>query len=131
MKQILSIAIIKYLLVGLGGYLVYLLLLIGIVEVLDLDPVLASFISFIPVLIISYILNRNWIFYSEHNYRSTFSRYLVVVCIGMTLNVSIMYIMTYWVGWWYLYSQILVALVVPVNNYSLNYLWVFKDKNLT
>ena len=101
------------------------------VEGLDLDPVLASFLSFIPVLIISYIFSRNWVFYSKHNHRSTFTRYLVVVGIGMMLNVTIMYIMTHWFDWWYLYSQILVALVVPVNNYSLNLLWVFKDKNLT
>ena len=126
----LSISIIKYFLVGLGGYLVYLLLLIGMVEGLDLNPVLASFLSFIPVLIISYTLSRNWIFYSGRNHRATFSRYLVVIGIGMTLNVTIMYITTHWLGWWYMYSQILVALVVPINNYSLNYLWVFKEKNL-
>ena len=126
----LSISIIKYFVVGLGSYLIYLLLLIGMVEGLSLDPVLASFLSFIPVLIISYILSRNWIFYSERNHRSTFSRYLVVVGISMTLNVTIMYITIHWLDWWYIYSQILVAMVVPINSYSLNYLWVFKEKKL-
>ena len=131
MNNISSIAILKYFIVGLGGYLIYLLLLIGMVEGFDINPVPASFCSFIPVLIISYTLSRNWIFYSEHNYRSTFGKYIVVVGIGMTLNVMIMYITTNWLNWWYLYSQIFVVIVVPLNNYFLNYLWVFKKKNLT
>ena len=126
----LSISIIKYCLVGLGGYLVYLLLMIGMVEVLNLDPVLASFLSFIPSLIISYTLSRNWVFSSSRNHRAALSRYLVVIGISLILNVTIMYITTHWLDWWYIYSQILVVVVVPINNYSLNYLWVFKEKNL-
>ena len=121
-----SISVIKYILIGLGCYFVYLLLLIGMVEGLNLDPVLASFLSFIPVLIISYILTRNWVFYSGRNHRAALSRYLVVVGIGLILNVVIMHITTHWLDWWYIYSQILVVVVVPINNYVFNYLWVFK-----
>ena len=123
----LSISIIKYCLVGLGGYLVYLLLMIGMVEVLNLDPVLASFLSFIPSLIISYTLSRNWVFSSSRNHRAAVSRYLVVIGISLILNVTIMYITIHWLGWWYIYSQILVVVVVPINNYVFNYLWVFKE----
>ena len=122
----LSNAIVKYILVGLGGYLVYLVLLIGMVEGLDLDPVLATFLSLIPVVIISYTLNRNWVYQSKINHRTSFSRYIIIITIAQMLNLLIMYITTHWFDWWYLYSQILVVLVVTLNNFLFNHLWTFK-----
>ena len=128
LKKRTTLYVIKYFLVGLSGYLLYLTLLIVMVEIFKLDPVLASFLSFIPNFIYSYLLSRNWVFNSKHKHFVTLSKYLVVLIIGLILNVMIMYITINWFGWWYIYSQLLVIVVVPTNNYIFNYLWVFKKK---
>ena len=126
-----SISIIKYFVVGLSGYLIYLALLIGMVEVVKIDPVLASALSFIANLIFTYILSRNWVFNSKHNHLTTFSKYILLMGFSLILNIAIMYISVYWLGWWYLYSQLLVIVVIPIHNYLFNYFWVFNKKNAT
>lgn len=120
-------SIIQYGVVGVGGYLVYLLLLIGMVEKLRFDPVLASFLSFIPVLIISYLLSHRWVFRSNRDHRTAFIRYLVVTGVGLFLNLSIMYVTTHLFNWWYIHSQIAIFVSVAANNYLLNNYWTFKN----
>ncbi len=122
------ISIFKYGLVGVGGYIIYLLLLVGMVEGLDLDPVLASFVSFFPVLIFSYVLSYKWVFNSNDDHKTTFARYLFVILIGLTWNLLIMHVTINWFNWWYIYSQALVVIVVPTSNYLLNYFWAFNEK---
>ncbi len=118
-------SIIQYGLVGAGGYLVYLLLLACMVEKLAFDPVLASFLSFIPVFIPSYLLSHRWIFRSKNDHRTACLRYMVVTGIGLFLNLSIMYVTTHILGWWYMYGQIAMFIIVASNNYLLNNYWTF------
>lgn len=119
---------IKYTFIGFSGYIVYLLLLVGMVEGLGANPVLASFLSFIPVLIFSYLLSYKWVFNSIDSHKTTFLRYLFVVVIGLMWNLLIMYITINWLNWWYIYSQALVVIVVPVSNYLLNHFWTFQKQ---
>ena len=126
--QVLSKSFLKYTLVGVGGYFIYLLLLVGMVEGLGSNPVIASFLSFIPVLILSYVLSYKWVFNSNDSHKNTFTRYLFVIVIGLMWNVIIMYSTVYWLNWWYIYSQALVVLVVPVSNFLLNHFWTFNKK---
>jgi len=119
---------IKYVLIGLSGYAVYLILLVGMVEILSVNPVLASLISFIPILILSYILSYRWVFESNNNHKTTFLRYLLVVGIGLLWNFVIMYVTVNWLNWWYIYSQAFVVIVVPTSNYLLNHFWTFKKQ---
>ncbi len=98
------------------------------VEGLDLDPVLASFVGFFPVLIFSYVLSYKWVFNSNDDHKTTFARYLFVIVIGLTWNLLIMHVTINWFNWWYIYSQALVVIVVPTSNYLLNYFWAFNEK---
>ena len=118
-------SIFQYGVVGVGGYVFHLLLLTVMVEFFAVDPVLASIVSFIPVLIISYRLSHSWVFCSDRDHRTTFKRYLVVTGIGFMLNTLIMYTTIHWLDWWYIYSQGVVFVTVATNNYLLNYYWTF------
>ncbi|MDA7441063.1 GtrA family protein [Candidatus Pseudothioglobus singularis] len=119
---------IKYVFIGVSGYVVYLILLVGMVEILSVDPVLASLLSFTPILILSYILSYKWVFESNNNHKTTFLRYLLVVGVGLVWNFLIMYLTINWLNWWYVYSQALVVVVVPTSNYLLNHFWTFKKQ---
>ncbi len=120
-----SKSIIQYGVVGVGGYLVYLLLLAGMVEKLRFDPVLASFLSFVPVFVLSYLLSHRWVFRSSRDHRTAFMRYMAVTGIGLLLNLSIMYVTTHLLDWWYMHSQIAIFVIVAANNYLLNNYWTF------
>jgi len=50
----------RYATVGAIATLVYMAILVALVEVLKLDPVIGSVISFIFILIGSYYANRSW-----------------------------------------------------------------------
>ena len=116
---------IKYALVGIGGYSVYLALLIIQVEFFNIEPVLASLLAFIPVFLVSYFVSYGWVFQSNDRHRNTFIRYSVATSIGLSLNLLIMYFTIYHLEWWYIYSQLCVFFVVGVNNYLINRYWAF------
>lgn len=120
-----SRSVLLYVVVGLGGYAVYLVLLAGQVEWLGVDPVIASVTSFIVVLLASYWLSHQWVFRSRRNHRSAFVRYVIVTGIGLLLNITIMYVTIHLMDWWYMYSQVLVFTAVALNNYLLNHYWTF------
>lgn len=51
-----------YIVVGVSGTIVYLIFLTGLVELLSVEPVLASMISFAPVFFVSYYVTHTWVF---------------------------------------------------------------------
>ena len=114
-------SIFQYGVVGVGGYVFHLLLLTVMVEFFAVDPVLASIVSFIPVLIVSYKISYSWVFSSDRDHKTAFKRYLVVTGIGFMLNTLIMYTTIHWLDWWYIHSQGIVFIVVAANNFLLNY----------
>ena len=73
-------------------------------------------------------VHHKWVFNSNDSHKNTFTRYLFVIVIGLMWNVIIMYSTVYWLNWWYIYSQALVVLVVPVSNFLLNHFWTFNKK---
>ena len=116
---------IKYALVGIGGYLVYLALLVIQVEFFNIEPVLASLLAFIPVFLVSYAVSYGWVFQSNDRHRNTFIRYSVTTAIGLSLNLLIMYFTIYHLEWQYIYSQLGVFFIVGTNNYLINRYWAF------
>jgi putative flippase GtrA len=126
--EIFSKSFLRYVLVAVLGYVIYLFLLVAMVERLGVDPVLASFLSFIPVFILSYILSYKWVFKSDGSHKSTFVRFLTITLIGLMWNIFIMYTTIHWFDWHYIFSQFLVVTVVAINNFCLNYFWTFKKR---
>ena len=116
---------IKYALVGIGGYSVYLALLIIQVEFFKIEPVLASLLAFIPIFLVSYAVSYGWVFQSNDRHRNTFIRYSVTTAIGLSLNLLIMYFTIYHLECQYIYSQLGVFFIVGTNNYLINRYWAF------
>ena len=116
---------IKYALVGISGYLVFVALLTIQVEFFKIEPVLASLLAFIPVFLVSYTVSYGWVFQSNDRHRNTFIRYSVTTAIGLSLNLLIMYFTIYHLEWQYIYSQLGVFFIVGTNNYLINRYWAF------
>ena len=117
----------KYATVGAIATLVYIGMLVAMVEILGLDPVISSIISFVFILIGSYYGNQYWTFRSGRNHLYSLPRYIIVSLGGLILNTGIMYLTVHILGWWYISAQMIAIFVVPLSNFLLNYYWSFRE----
>lgn len=111
--------------VGIFGSVVYLVLLTLLVELLGVEPVVATMISFTPVFFVSYYLTHTWVFRSATKHKSALIKYAVVTGLGFLINVTGMYLAVHIMDMWYLSSQVILFIIVAMNNYLLNRYWTF------
>lgn len=119
--------ILKYGIVGLLGTFIHFGILLILVELFLIHPVLSSSIGFIVVVVISYFLNKKWTFQSENGGYNEFIKYLIVSCSGLVINTVIMYCSVNIFQFEYFVGQLIVTIVIPLSNYTLNSFWTFKE----
>lgn len=125
-RSLLRLPLIKYGIVGGLGTGIHFAVLILLVEMWSMNPVAASIVGFIVVLIISYMLNRMWTFEDRQSgYAKQFMKYVVVSCAGMVINTLIMYVSVEWLSISYIIGQLISTVVVPIHNYIWNRRWTF------
>jgi putative flippase GtrA len=121
--------LLKYIFTGIASYVLYLALLVLQVEYFYISPIFASISAFIPSFFLSYALTSRWTFPFESTKNiAQLYKFTIVVAIGFFLNISIMYTATEMMDWGYMYSQVLVFIIVSANNFLFNRLWVFPKK---
>lgn len=118
---------IAYGLVGGAGFLAYLLLFAGLVELGGSPPAVAAAVAFVPVLLAIYYLNHRVVFQSRRSHREALLRYAAVTGFGFVINVGAIYVGSELLGWWYGYAQLLSCVLVPVSNFLLSRAWAFGD----
>ena len=119
---------LKYIIVGISGTLLYLALLTIQIELLNIEIIIATITSYIVIIIGSYYLSYSWVFNSREKHLNAFVRYIVVVGLGFIINTMGMYLSIHVFDFWYLASQGVLLCMVAINNYLMNKLWAFKDK---
>jgi putative flippase GtrA len=117
---------IKYGVTGGIGSVQYFLLVVLLVEVFHVPQIAASFFSFLTTVVSSFLINCFWTFDGKSPSRVRFLKYCVVSVSGLLLATSITYVGEL-LQVWYVYSQIVVVIVVPISNYLLNSQWVFAE----
>ena len=117
---------LRYCVVGAIGTLVHFGITIAMVEWARTRPTAASIAGFVAAFVVSYVLNRSWVFAASARSWLSFARYSVVCFTGLALNTSIMVITVDWLRWYYLWGLAIVVAVVPVTNFALNRLWAFR-----
>jgi putative flippase GtrA len=118
---------LRYGVVGLLGTAVHFVSTIALVELVGLDPVVASICGFLAAVGMQFALNRSWVFASRVPLAPGLVRYLGVSLLGFALNVAIMAIVTRWLELDYRIGLALVVLVLPAVNYVLNARWTFRS----
>ncbi len=135
MTAVLSIArqferVIRYLLVGGGVTLFYTLLTIALISwALPSSPTLASAIASLVTLPVSFVVHRRVTYRDVSPEAAQWQRFAFVAAINFALNVGLMGAsdrlgISYWAalaaGW----------ILVPVANYVVTAIWVFRAKTL-
>lgn len=98
---------------------------IALVELLAVDPPLASACGFGISVVVSYVLQRYWVFRSTRVHREAMPLFLAVVAVAGTVNVVIVAVGTTVLGLPYVVPQAVALVVIPVVNYVLNSLVTF------
>lgn len=122
--------VIKYGITGVFGSVLYFVVLVLLVELGDVPPILASFLAFSSTVVSCFFINCYWTFNAKAPSRRRFVKYSLVSVFGLFLTTAITYVGVEVIDVWYVYSQIVVVMVVPISNFLLNSHWVFSECEL-
>ncbi|WP_169786687.1 GtrA family protein [Nitriliruptor alkaliphilus] len=118
--------LVRYVIAGstaAGSHLATLTLL---VELGGLRPLVASTVGFGVGLVVSYTLQRRWVFASLGRHRTLLPRFLTVIAVALLLNTVVVHLGTEVLTVHYALVQLVAFGLIPLNNYVLNSLWTFR-----
>ena len=109
----------RFLAVGGSAFLIDFSALWLLTEWLNMNYLLANYISFTASVIYNYILSAFWVFNTKHtkSKRWEFTIFLLLSLIGLGLNQGIMWITVEKAGINYLLSKILATIIVLIFNF--------------
>jgi putative flippase GtrA len=100
--------------------------LVLLAEGLRVWPVAASATGFMASIVVSYVLQKAWVFRSTAGHGVAGARFLTVTAVAFGLNTGIVWIGTEALGVAYGIVQAVALVVIPVVNYTLNSRWTFR-----
>ncbi|MBU1249992.1 MAG: GtrA family protein [Actinobacteria bacterium] len=92
---------------------------------LGLEPTIATSIGFAVSVIVSYALQRGWVFRSRRRHRETIPRFLIVVALAGATNWLVVFIGSEVLQLYFLGPQIVALIIIPVQNFVLNSVFTF------
>lgn len=116
----------RYVLAGGLAAMTHLATMAALVESGILRPVVASVAGFAAGLVVSYTLQRRWVFAHGGRHRQLLPRFLTVLAIALGLNTVIVHLGTEVLTVHYAAVQLVAFGVIPVSNYLLNSRWTFR-----
>lgn len=119
------VQVLVFALVGIASTGVSFMTLIGFVEVLQVNAVIASVFGYAAGMVINYILNYRVTFTSIQSHLTAIPKYFSVVLSGWLLNTLIMYLAIEKFGLHYLLSQVLAVGMVMFFSFTAYRLWAF------
>ncbi len=117
--------LIKYGTAGAVGTAVQYMILVGLVEALRIDAIVASTIGAIAGAAINYVLNYHLTFRSRRRHAESLVKYMMVSVAGIALNGLVLAVGMSGLGLPYLGAQILATLVVFFATFAANRAWTF------
>lgn len=118
--------LIRYAIAGCTAATTHFGVLTLLVEVGGLRPVVASAVGFMCGFVVSYLLQRRWVFATALRHGFTLPRFVVVIGLGLLINTTVLWIGTEYLEHHYALVQLAAFVVVPLNNYVLHSLWTFR-----
>lgn len=113
--------------VGILAAVAHYSVLIGAVELLGADAVLASLVGFVAGGVVSYVLNRRMTFAATRSHAEAGWRFGVVAFGGFVATGALMALFVRRLGLPYLPAQLLTTLVVMLFTFTLHKFWSFGE----
>ena len=125
-RRVAAVRFLRYCVVGGIGTIVHFGLTIALVEALGAGPVVATAVGFVGALLVSFALNRRFVFAFAGPVAPSLARYVVVSLTGFALNVAIMAGVVDVLRADYRWGLALVVLIIPLVNFTMNARWTFR-----
>lgn len=123
------IKLIRFSIVGVGNTLVNWSIFI-ILNAFGVYYIISNIIAYIIATINSYIWNSSWVFkYGQGLNINTSVKFFILNLVGLTVNTTIMYILVDILNFNKFIALVIASIFVVIMNYTINKLWVFKEKN--
>ena len=116
--------IIKFIISGSSAALVEFTVFMIIINFLNM-LIFANIISFMAGLIVSFSLNRKWVFYSKGHIKKQFYLYLLLAFINIGLSSLLLFIFVEWIGVVTLLAKIVTISLMAIWNYFLFSRFIF------
>lgn len=123
------IKLIRFSIVGVGNTLINWSIFL-ILNAFGVYYILSNIIAYIIATINSYIWNSLWVFkYGQGLNINTSVKFFILNLVGLTVNTTIMYILVDILNFNKFIALVIASVFVLIMNYTINKLWVFKEKN--
>lgn len=123
------IKLIRFSIVGVGNTLVNWSIFI-ILNVFGVYYIISNIIAYTIATVNSYIWNSLWVFkYGQGLNINTSVKFFILNLVGLTVNTTIMYILVDILNFNKFIALVIASIFVVIMNYTINKLWVFKEKN--
>ena len=121
---------IRYSIVGLGNTIVNWLIFF-ILNEYGVYYVISNILAYLIATINSYIWNSLWVFkYRQGLKINTSVKFFILNLIGLTVNTSIMYVLVDIFNFKKFVALVIASIFVVIMNYTVNKLWVFREKKV-
>ena len=119
--------LIKFIIVGGLSTICQYTILIGLVELVGMDPVIGSAIGAFFGAVLNYFLNKIGTFKSTEKHRTTGPRFVLVATTAMAFNAVLMALFTKVLSVPYIPAQIVTTGLLVLFTYNANRIWTFKQ----
>jgi putative flippase GtrA len=116
----------RYGVTGAGSTLTHVGVLFVLVEALHTDPVAASAAGFVASIVVSYALQRYWVFRSAQGHLAAGAKFLTVTAVAFGVNTATLALGTELFALPYQPVQLVALVLIPIVNYTLNAAWTFR-----
>ena len=124
------IKLIRFSIVGVGNTLVNWSIFI-ILNVFGVYYIISNIIAYTIATVNSYIWNSLWVFkYGQGLNINTSVKFFILNLVGLTVNTTIMYILVDILNFNKFIALVIASVLVVIMNYTINKLWVFKEKKV-
>lgn len=118
---------VKYCIVGATAAAVDFSAIYVFTEFFSIYYLISNFLAFVFSVSTNFLLNKFWTFRNRSKaYIKQFTKFLVVVIIGLGFSMLLIYFLTEKVGLWYMYSKALTIGIVLFWNYGGNKYLTFR-----
>jgi putative flippase GtrA len=97
----------------------------AVLEHVGVHYLLASALAFVLGALNSYVLNRRWTFHSHGHRVPEAARFAVIQCVGLGIDVGLLYVLTQDAGVHHLIAQALVFPLASTVTFGLSRQWAF------
>jgi putative flippase GtrA len=122
----LAVKVIRFSMVGVSTGIIYALVTTVLVTVWHVAPVAASILGYGTSVPISFLGHRQFTFRSSGGWSSETVRFVTIQALNVALTALVMHGAIAWLDGAYWWGMIAAVVLIPLSNFTLTNLWVFR-----